>query len=175
MPLCAAAPHRARSGPVDFGSSPRGSDRPRCRTLLGGLTEQNPASGVHDWLARRMPDCFADPGKDPNVKTRACFCVIFCGPVFSFSSERTPRDASGAAGVYARRFPLLPKRTGRRCGGSTMLATAPAKTEFCLFKGIPEPRPVAGISPEQDAFLSNSVMAGLVPAIHVSLVVILPR
>ena len=27
---------------------------------LGRLTEQNPASGVHDWLVLRMPDCFAD-------------------------------------------------------------------------------------------------------------------
>src|SRR5437879_2186346 len=30
------------------------------RALPARLTEQNPASGVHDWLVLRMPVCFAD-------------------------------------------------------------------------------------------------------------------
>jgi hypothetical protein len=89
----------------------------------------------------------------PNGKTRPCFCVLLYGPIFCFSSEWTTRDSSGAAGLFARRFPLLPKRTGRRCGGSTVLATAPAKTKFCLSKGIPEPRQVIGIGAGQDASL----------------------
>ncbi len=151
MLLCAAAPHGALTGPVDFASSPRGSDRPRCRTLLGRLSEQNPASGVHDWLALRclIASPIADPGKDPNVKTRACFCVVFYGPVFCLSSERTTRDSSGATGVYARRLPLLSATIGRRCGGPAVPATAPAKTKFRLSKGISEPRPVAGSGAEQ--------------------------
>src|SRR6266481_9485350 len=37
-----------------------------------------------------------------------------------------------------------------------MLATEPATTQFCLSKGISEPRPVAGMSADQNSFLSNS-------------------
>ena len=33
---------------------------PRCGILLGRLVEQNPASGVQDCLALRMPDGVAD-------------------------------------------------------------------------------------------------------------------
>jgi hypothetical protein len=62
--------------------------------------------------------------------------------------------------VYARRLALLPPTIGRRCGGSTVLATAPATAKFRLSKGIPEPWPVAGISPEQDSHLSNPSWPG---------------
>ncbi len=47
--------------------------------------------------------------------------------------------------MFARRFALLSKTIGRRRGGPAVLAAEPAKTEFCLSKGIPKPRPVAGI------------------------------
>jgi len=126
--------------------------------LLGRLVEQNPALGVHDC---RHYECLTsptvNPGKDPDVKTCACFCVILYGPVFCFSSTR---NSPGAAGVSTRRFPLLPTATGRRCFGAPMLATESATTERCLSKGIPEPRPVAGMSAERDSF--GLVMAGLV-------------
>ena len=54
----------------------------------------------------------------------------------------------------------MPTATGRRCFGAPMLATESATTERCLSKGIPEPRPVAGMSAERDSF--GLVMAGLV-------------
>src|SRR2546430_13859284 len=107
-----------------------------------------------------MPDCFADPPTlegTPDVKTRACICVIFYRHVLCFSSTR---DAPGAAGVYARRLPLLSTTIGRRCGGPAVLAKAPAKTQFRLSKGISEPRPVAGSTAERDSFLPNTSWPG---------------
>src|SRR2546430_7393294 len=107
-----------------------------------------------------MPDCFADPPTlegTPDVKTRACICVIFYRHVLCFSSTR---DAPGAAGVYARRLPLLSTTIGRRCGGPAVLSTAPAKTQFRLSKGILEPRPVAGSTAERDSFLPNTSWPG---------------
>src|ERR1700693_5252580 len=85
----------------------------------------------------------------PNVKTDRCFCVLLCRPVFGFGPGRTPRDSAGAAGVFARRFALLPKTTRRRWGSPTMPAAEPAKTERYLSKGIPKPRPVAGVAVER--------------------------
>src|SRR6267143_1000583 len=82
--------------------------------------------------------------RTPNVKTDPCFCVCLCRPVFGFSPGRAPRNSAGTAGVFARRFALLPKTTGRRYGGPAVPAAEPAKTEFRLSKGIPEPRPIAG-------------------------------
>jgi hypothetical protein len=41
-----------------------------------------------------------------------------------------------------------------------MLATEPATTEFRLSKGIPEPRPVAGMTAVQGSFLSDSSWPG---------------
>src|ERR1700688_3745887 len=88
----------------------------------------------------------------PNVKTDRCFCVLLCRPVFGFGPGRAPRDSAGTAGVFARRFALLPKTTGRRRGGPAMPAAEPAKTELGWSKVIPEPRPVAGIAAEQRRF-----------------------
>jgi hypothetical protein len=118
------------------------------------LTEQNSALGVHDWpaLPIRKMACFRDRQileRTPNVKTDRCFCVFLYRPVFGFGPGRAPRDSAGAAGVFARRFALLPKTTGRRHGGPAVLAAEPAKAEFCLSKGIPEPRPVAGVAVER--------------------------
>jgi hypothetical protein len=62
--------------------------------------------------------------------------------------------------VYARRFPLLPPAIGRRRGGPTVPAAAPASTKFCLSKGVPEPRPVAGSTAERDSLLLNSSWPG---------------
>ena len=59
MAACAAARHNALSGPVDSARS-RAAQTGRVAGRCWGLTEQNPASGVHDWLVLRMPDCFAD-------------------------------------------------------------------------------------------------------------------
>jgi hypothetical protein len=87
--------------------------------------------------------------RTPNVKADPCFCVFLHGDVLGFSPGRTPRDPAGAACLFARRFALLPKTTGRRWGSPTMLAAEPAKTEFCLSKGIPEPRPVGGFVAEK--------------------------
>jgi len=98
--------------------------------------------------------------RTPNVKTDPCFRVSLYGPVFGFSPGRTPRDASGAAGVFARRFPLLSKTIGRRCGGPTVPAAEPAKTEFCLSKGIPKPRAVAWRGPPAPPHRHELVMAG---------------
>ena len=156
---CAAARHNALSGPVD---SARRAARPRQAALRDAarrLSEQNPASGVHDgWYCEcLMASPIADPGRDPDVKTRACICVIFFRHVLCFSSTR---DAPGAAGVYARRLPLLSTTIGRRCGGPAVPATAPAKTQFRLSKGISEPRPVAGSTAERDSFLSTSSWPG---------------
>jgi hypothetical protein len=79
MLLCAAAPHKALSGPVDFASSARGSNRPRCRILLGRLTEQNLASGVQDWLVLRMPVAspIANPGRDPECQNSCLLLRYF--------------------------------------------------------------------------------------------------
>jgi hypothetical protein len=119
------------------------------------LTEQNSALGVHNW-----PACLFGNGKPlfrdrpilertPNVKADPCFCVCLYGPVVGTSPGWTPRDSAGAAGLFARRFALLPKTTGRRRGSPAMPAAESAKTEFCLSKGIPEPRAVAGIAAEK--------------------------
>jgi hypothetical protein len=108
------------------------------------LSEQNPALGVHDLPA--MATAFRDRPileRTPNVKTDPCFCVFLHGHVLGFSPGRTHGDSAGAEGVLARRFALLPKTTGRRWGSPAMPAAEPAKTEFCLSKGIPEPRAVA--------------------------------
>jgi hypothetical protein len=118
------------------------------------LKEQNSAFGVHDWpaLPIRKMACFRDRPileRTPNVKADPCFCVCLYGHVLGFSPGRTPRDPAGAAGVFARRFALLPKTIGRRRGGPTMPAAEPAKTEFGLSKGIPESRPVAGFVAEK--------------------------
>ncbi len=118
------------------------------------LTEQNSALGVHDWpaLPIRKMACFRGRQileRTPNVKTDRCFCVFLHGHVLGFSPGRTPRDSAGAACLFARRFALLPKTTGRRRGGPAMLAAESAKTEFYLSKGIPEPRPVAGVAVER--------------------------
>jgi hypothetical protein len=130
-----------------------------CRTLLRRLTEQNSAlgrSGLAGIAERKWRTCLRrSPNleRTPNVKTNSGFCVVLYGPVFSLSSERTPRDSPGAAGVYARRLPPLPKTIGRRCLGPAVLAAEPAKIEFCLSKGISEPRPIVGIAAEQVASL----------------------
>ncbi len=87
--------------------------------------------------------------RTPNVKTDPCFCVFLHGHVLGFSPGRTHGDSAGAEGVLARCFALLPKTTGRRWGSPAMPAAEPAKTEFCLSKGIPEPRPVAGFVAEK--------------------------
>jgi hypothetical protein len=121
------------------------------RPSAAGQNKTSPGAFTIGWHCECLiVSPIADPGKDPNVKTRARFCVVFYGPIFCVGSGRIPRNSSGAAGLFTRRFPLLPATTGRRHGGSTVLATAPAKTEFCLSKGIPEPRPVAGFTTEQD-------------------------
>jgi hypothetical protein len=132
----------------------RQSARRRCADASLATDRTKPRLGrsqLAGTAERKWQPVFADRQileRNPNVKTNPGFCVLLCGPVFSFSSERTPWDSSGAAGVYARRFPLLSKAIGRRCVGSTVLATEPAKTKFCLSKGIPEPRPVVGIAAE---------------------------
>ena len=131
--------HRAGIAPINVTAAP----------LPQRLTEQNSAFGVHDCpaLPIRKMACFRDRPileRTPNVKADPCFCVCLYGHVLGFSPGRTPRDSAGAAGVLARRFALLPKTTGRRYGGPAVPAAEPAKTEFCLSKGIPEPRPIAG-------------------------------
>ncbi len=59
MLLCAAAPHRALSRPVDFASSARGSNRPRCGNPARAASRTKPRLGRSRLSALRMP-YFAD-------------------------------------------------------------------------------------------------------------------
>src|SRR5258708_4202057 len=110
------------------------------------LTEQNFALGVHDWPAMpvRKWQLFSRStnfGKDPNGKTDPCSCVCLYRPVFGFSPGRAPRNSAGTAGVFARRFALLPKTTGRRYGGPAGPAAQPAKNQPRASKSISKPPP----------------------------------